>query len=413
MGPCGQEEFKKHAPGYQPKWKSRLVSCGNFEQTEGIRSDSPTGDSDLRMIITAWASVVGTKLHSADVSNAYFQPEPLDRVLLLRQPRGGLPQVDPNAALLVQVPVYGLTDTGRLFWLRLSSDAKKAGLTPSIIYPPFFYKLDEQNRGIAMLTAHVDDLLYSYLPEAKEVMDSLLGSYELGSLEETNFRYCGKAFGEQNARLFIHTKDNTRTIKKIKVRSVVGSLAWVARQGRPDLAYCVSYLQTAINGATVGLLRECNKVVDLAHKQLEDVVFQFPRDLWKTTDWRNVGIITVTDASFCNEKGFKSQQGRAHLLANVEQMKDENVYIYHVLPLGFSSTTIKRVCRSTLQAETYSLQSGIESGDKIRALIAETKACLHSRKDWELVMRSCVPHLQFSDCRSLCDHLDAETQGVR
>ena len=129
----------------------------------------------------------------------------------------------------------------------------------------------------------------------------------------------------------------------------------------------------------------------------------------KTTEWRNVGIITVTDASFCNEKGFKSQQGRAHLLANVEQTKDENVYIYHVLPLGFSSTTMKRVCRSTLQAETYSLQSGIGSGDKIRALIAETKGCLRSRKDWESGMRSCVPHLQFSDCRSLCDHLDAET----
>ena len=100
-----KNEFKKHAPDCQPKWKSRLVSRGNFEQTEGIRSDSPTGDSDLHMIITAWASVVGTKLPSADVSNAYFQSEPLDRVLLLRQPRGGLPQVDLNAALSVRVPV--------------------------------------------------------------------------------------------------------------------------------------------------------------------------------------------------------------------------------------------------------------------------------------------------------------------
>ena len=87
----------------------------------------------------------------------------------------------------------------------------------------------------------------------------------------------------------------------------------IARQGRPDLAYRVSYLQKAINGATVGLLRERKKIVDLAHKQLEDVVFQFPRDHLKTTDRRNVGIITVTDASFCNEKGFKSQQGRARL----------------------------------------------------------------------------------------------------
>ena len=110
-----------------------------------------------------------------------------------------------------------------------------------------------------------------------------------------------------------------------------------------------------------------------------------------------LGIITVTDASFCNEQGLALRQGRAHLLANVEQMKDESVYIYHVLPLGFSST-IKRACRSTLQDETYSLQSGIESGDKIRALIAETTGQLHSRRDWESIMRSCVRRLQFSDC---------------
>ena len=25
--------FKKHAPDYQPKWKSRFVSCGNFQHT--------------------------------------------------------------------------------------------------------------------------------------------------------------------------------------------------------------------------------------------------------------------------------------------------------------------------------------------------------------------------------------------
>ena len=194
-----------------------------------------------------------------------------------------------------------------------------------------------------------------------------------------------------------------------KLRSVVGSLAWVARQGRPDLAYRVSYLQTAINGATVGLLHECSKVVDLAHKQLEDVVLRFPREHLKTTDWRNVGTISVTEASFCNEKGFMSQQGRAHLL-------HENAYTYHALPLNFSSPAIKRVCRSTLQAETYSLQSGLESVDKIRALIAETKGCLHGRKDWESIARPCVPHLQCSDCRLLCDRSprrrDAR-QGVR
>ena len=119
------------------------------------------------MIITAWASVRGTKLRSADVSNAFFQIGPLDRVLLLRQPRGGLPQVDPDAALLVRVPVYGLTDSGRSFWLRLSANAQKAGLTASSVA--------SEGRCAAMLTTHVEELLYSYLPEVTEIMDTLLG----------------------------------------------------------------------------------------------------------------------------------------------------------------------------------------------------------------------------------------------
>ena len=33
-------------PGYAPKWKARLVACGNFEQMDGedVRDDSPTAE---------------------------------------------------------------------------------------------------------------------------------------------------------------------------------------------------------------------------------------------------------------------------------------------------------------------------------------------------------------------------------
>ena len=82
-----------------------------------------------------------------------------------------------------------------------------------------------------------------------------------------------------------------------------------------------------------------------------------------------------------NEKGFKSQQGRAHLLANVEQMKDENVYIYHV-PRPSRECAVRHFKPRRIRCNPVYL----ESGDKIRALIAETKGCSHSRKDWESVM---------------------------
>jgi hypothetical protein len=44
-------EHKKGSPDYVPVWKSRRVSCGNFETTEGFRSDSPTADIDLHLLI--------------------------------------------------------------------------------------------------------------------------------------------------------------------------------------------------------------------------------------------------------------------------------------------------------------------------------------------------------------------------
>ena len=78
------------------------------------------------------------------------------------------------------------------------------------------------------------------------------------------------------------------------------------------------------------------------------------------------------------------------------------------MPLSYSSTTIRRVCRSTLQAETYSLQHGLEAGDKLRGVLAEIKGQIKSLRTRETDARSCVPHLALTDCRSLSDHVASE-----
>ena len=49
----GKAEHKKGKPDYAPEWKSRLVSCGNFEFAEGWRSDPPTADTDIHLLICA------------------------------------------------------------------------------------------------------------------------------------------------------------------------------------------------------------------------------------------------------------------------------------------------------------------------------------------------------------------------
>ena len=93
---------------------------------------------------------------------------------------------------------------------------------------------------------------------------------------------------------------------------------------------------------------------------------------------------------------------------NTCDLKDDLSSVFNAMPISFSSTTMKRVCRSTLQAEAYALQSGIESGDRLRALLAETNGKFERLNDWELLTRQSTPQLLLSDCRSLVEHLNAE-----
>ena len=253
-------------------------------------------------------------------------------------------------------------------------------------------------------------------------MDRLLSKFEVGTTDTGSFRYCGKQFTQgPDYAVSIDVVDNTRRIGRILVgpdrkpndnltkgeltqlRSAIGSLAWIARQARPDLAYKVSYLQTCVKSATVTTLKECNKVVDLAKATMNEVKLHFTPGI---VNWQDCGVLTVSDASFSNEPGYKSQQGRSHFLTSAKDLKDEAVTAYRALPIA--STTMKRVCRSTLQAEAYALQSGIESGDRIRALIAETNGAFDDLRNWEKPARRAVPQLLLSDCRSLVEHLNSE-----
>ena len=59
------------------------------------------------------------------------------------------------------------------------------------------------------------------------------------------------------------------------------------------------------------------------------------------------------------------------------------------------------------------LQNAQESGDRIRALLAELYDCGSSGSDWYDKSRAAVPHLMFTDCRSLSDNLNSEVPSTK
>ena len=70
-------------------FKSRLVGRGDFENLDGVRTDSPTQDCSGHLLICSYAASNDLRIKTADISNAYFQGKELDRVLLLNPPRDG------------------------------------------------------------------------------------------------------------------------------------------------------------------------------------------------------------------------------------------------------------------------------------------------------------------------------------
>ena len=106
---------------------------GNQEKQK-VRSDSPTADTIAIHMVCSFAASYRLKIKCGDLENAYFNGMKMTRVLLLRQPKGGLPGMNHTDRLLAKVPIYGTQDAGRGFWRKLLWVLKKAGWKPSSIY---------------------------------------------------------------------------------------------------------------------------------------------------------------------------------------------------------------------------------------------------------------------------------------
>ena len=83
-------------------------------------------------------------------------------------------------------------------------------------------------------------------------MDQLVGKFDIGSQESETFRYCGKQFTTTTDGITVDVSvifkikpiaieqgrpdsDALQPHELSQLRSVVGSLSWIARQARPDL----------------------------------------------------------------------------------------------------------------------------------------------------------------------------------
>ena len=66
------------------------------------------------------------------------------------------------------------------------------------------------------MSSNVDDLLYGYLPEGVEAMNSVLQQILVGEEEHGTFRFCGKEFRQdKDSGIHVTAKDNTKRVQPI------------------------------------------------------------------------------------------------------------------------------------------------------------------------------------------------------
>ena len=156
-----KNEHKRRESGF----KSRLVNRGDLEETTGVRTDSPTCDIEGLNINLSWVSCERLTIKSGDITNAYFQGCSLERLILIRQPPGGVPEVDTNAdtMFVARVPIYGICDAGRGSWKKLRHDILSAGLKETAVIRALSEN-QEDGEPKSMLATHVDDMLWATKP---------------------------------------------------------------------------------------------------------------------------------------------------------------------------------------------------------------------------------------------------------
>ena len=80
--------------------------------------------------------------------------------LFLRQPSGGLPVLHPQQELGIRLPLYGLNDRPKRWFLEVSNFLRNIGWKSSALDECVFIFFNTESKVLAgILSLHVDDLL--------------------------------------------------------------------------------------------------------------------------------------------------------------------------------------------------------------------------------------------------------------
>ena len=416
-------------PGEKPfKAKARLVVLGFLDpQLTEIPRDSPTLGRIPKQLQLQLCASMGWTLKSFDIKAAFLQGElqSQDRKLAIEpveELRRAM-QLKPNEICELTKSAYGLVDAPFMWYQILVKAIKELKFLQSPFDPCQFVLRHPCGKLAGILGIHVDDGLASGDSYFDTQVAALEQRFPFGAKKSTEFTFTGVDLKQHPDKGI--TLSQSAYVRKIApiamsqqrrseinapvteperqaLRALVGSLQYDSVHTRPDLAGRLSFLQSAINRATVQTLIDGNRALYEA-KAHHDLVVHI-----KPIAPQDLRFLAFSDASFASAKVPDSHSGMFIVATHKDILCNHSTPIS---PISWGSKKIQRVVTSTLAAETASLQMTLDQLSWIRLCWSWM---LDSNTAWkdpaktlqklpEGITTVALPDVAATDCKSLFD----------
>ena len=310
------------------KAKCRHVMQG-FSEPALLELDTSTPQVHRDSVLFT-AQIMATKKWTpgfADFTQAFHSGDAIQREIYAEQPKEGIPGVARGQLLRLLKTCYGLTD-GPSAWFKhiVRYITQDLGYRQSVIDPCLFF-LDSQSNnpedpqdidGIIALAT--DDLLHGGNDRHVEKISSIKDKHKLGKFTWSTGRFVGKDFtqlpdGSIQIDQKFYTNSRVQTIDLSKerkrkrfsyctpaeieeLRTLAGTLAWLAKETRCDLAGKVALLQQSFPKPQIKDIVFGNQIAREALDHAELGIRMMPIPL------KQLRVGVVTDASWGNSREF-------------------------------------------------------------------------------------------------------------
>ena len=305
-------------PGQLLKAKARHVMKGFSEAgAEHLESTTPQVAQDSVILTLQILSSQRWEIGHLDFTQAFHSGGPIERELFAELPVEGLPGASSRQLLRLKKTCYGLTDGPWAWYKHISEELRSMSCSYKISRgDPCLFFLTEGEKLTGIISLATDDMIHGGGEQHWANMNSLNTRYKMGKFSKGSGRFTGKEIVKnENGSIRIHQGpyiqekvheiqlDRERRRRRYSrctpaevssLRTLVGALAWVGKETRPDICGRVSLLQQSFPEPLIKDIIEANSVARELHSDPELGILIQPIPLERL----RIGVIT--DASWAN-----------------------------------------------------------------------------------------------------------------